>query len=130
MKRFVENHPFPVFVLLIMGSIFGFGVAGALTYYVSTLAVAKTTTILLIFLCIIFGLLTSAMPLAYLYDLVDSYRRRSDYLRDRLMTEHRPQSAPPRPRSTAHWDSDIPSNDDIDGDGEGDDSLRRLGVLR
>ena len=133
MKSFVDDFPAVVFVLLILGSIFGYGVAGALIYYASTLASVKTSTILLIFLCASFGTITSAFPLAYLYELVGDHRRRSNVLSDHLMrvTQNQTDQAPPsRPRSTAHWDSDTPANDDMDGDGEGDDSLRRLGVLR
>ena len=133
MKKFIQDNQ----VWVIGGAILGlvaFMLAGIELHVMIGMAEAGSKQIIEMAILVAIGITVTVLPLSILYDIITENAQEASDLRYDLRNARRGQADLPRPSirrgESEHWSTNDVGDDDIDGDGQGDDSLRRLGVLR
>jgi cell division protein FtsW (lipid II flippase) len=132
MKKFIEKNPALILTLMVIVGCGAFLVGGVALHVMIGLASVTSKYIITMVACLLVGVSFTLIPATYLYDLVNEYRGQASDLRYELRVRAGRNATPrPRAREANHWlNPESADDDDLDGDGEGDDSLRRLGLIQ
>ena len=125
MREFIEQKPVLIIPAMILGCL-SFLLSGVLTQIAMSLATINTPLILGMVATIAFGTVTIILPITYLYDSIRRWKNQCSELELRL---RRRGHSVPRAQEARHWQTAESPVDDLDGDGEDNDSLRRLGLI-
>jgi hypothetical protein len=129
MKKFIEEYIIVVMVMLVLGMVACVGV-GIQTHTMMMLADVNSKIIFTTMLLFVIGFSFIVFPCLILYDIISGKDKEIRSLATRVVNMGTTGQAPRRGYESAHWQTDVVIEDDLDGDGSGDDSLRRLGAIQ
>jgi len=118
MKNLVLRKPKTTILIMIFG-LLGIGSVGALIALIGS-GLTITMIPFLGFLTIV-SMFCIFVPVVHLRESMDNHERNSEYYRSMVGVIDSNQSS--------HWNKELDISDDLDEDGNGNDSLRRLGLF-
>ena len=130
MKNFIEDNPAIVIICMIVFGLLAYVGVGFVTHDIMGMAEVGSKQIFTVIILSCVGCLFTILPITVMYDIIASKRTEVDLWRRRHDNMGATAQAPRRRGESDHWQTDVVVDDDLDGDGNDNDSLRRLGVIQ